>query len=75
MYMLQYLTLCSSWDKEEGVLSLLLEYGETDLATIISNSGPSLPTALYFWNEMLRIMNVRTSFYFYFYAHLQHYCG
>ena len=44
------------------MLSLLLEYGETDLATIISNSGPSLPTALYFWNEMLRIMSVRTSF-------------
>ncbi|CAI8048691.1 Serine/threonine-protein kinase mph1 [Geodia barretti] len=47
-----------SWDKEEGVLSLLLEYGETDLAAIIRDIGPSLPTASYFWGHMLRILKI-----------------
>ena len=47
---------CSSWDKKEGILHLLLEYTDTDLAAVIRNSGPSMSTALYFWNEMLRIV-------------------
>ena len=51
-------THCSSWDKKESILYLLLEYAETDLASIIKNQEPSIPTALYFWNEMLRIMTV-----------------
>ena len=37
---------------------LLLEYAETDLAAIMKKSKPSIPMALYFWSEMLRIMEV-----------------
>ena len=51
-------THCSSWDKKEGILYLLLEYADTDLAAVIKNSGPSISTALYFWNQMLRILVV-----------------
>lgn len=51
--------LISSWDKQEGVLHLLLEYAEMDLDTVIrSRSHGRMAAAVYFWNEMLQIVKV-----------------
>ena len=50
------------WNKEEGTLSLLLEYAESDLAAVIKKQCGALcknPFAyLYYWHEMLQVVKV-----------------
>ena len=55
----------STWDKQEGVLYLLLEYAEMDLNAVIRNvTHHRMATAIYFWNEMLQVVKVK-GFYIY----------
>ena len=52
----------SIWNKDEGVLSLLLEYAESDLAAVIKKQCGAQcrnPFAyLYYWHEMLQVVKV-----------------
>ena len=57
-------TACSDWDKREGTLNLVLEFGETDLAAFLRSRGPNNPLKddpallLYLWKQMLSIVKV-----------------
>ena len=61
------LIIYSSWDKSEGILRLLLEYGEMDLSEIIRTRGTSRPLKqeplllLYLWQQMLRSVKVQAA--------------
>ena len=52
----------STWDKQEGVLYLLLEYGEMDLMTVIRRQRQTMTLFMnavrYFWSQMLQIVKV-----------------
>ena len=51
----------SSYNKQEGVIHLLLEYAEMDLNAVLKSHTATnqMPTVLYFWNQMLEVVKVR----------------
>ena len=54
------LTLCSTFNKHEATLYLLLEYAEMDLNAILKTHTTvnRMATVLYFWNQMLEVVKV-----------------
>ena len=56
-------SLCSDYNKQEGVLYLLLEYAEMDLNAVIKNWNRAnhMLNVLYFWNQMLLAVKVTSS--------------
>ena len=50
----------STYDKEEAILRLLLEYAEMDLNAVLRSLTTinRMATVLYFWNQMLEIVKV-----------------
>lgn len=54
---------CSTWDKEEHILYLLLDYAEMDLNVVIFRGGKQnvvnpMASTIYFWNQMLQVVKV-----------------
>lgn len=51
----------SDYNKQEGVLYLLLEYAEMDLNAVIKkwNRSNHMINVLYFWSQMLLAVKVR----------------
>ena len=50
----------STFNKQEGVLYLLLEYAEMDLNAVLKShtTANRMATVLYFWNQMLEVVKV-----------------
>lgn len=57
--------ICSVFDKQEGILYLLLEYGEMDLNALLKardifQGSYHMNTTFYIWIQMLRAVKVST---------------